>query len=437
MQSGLLLRGEKVDPRRENGLNGIRDGGLSRHEPFVPPIAMECASLNQRSEQFLEKERVALRSAEQVADRRGSLGRHELFEPPVDVSGGERLEPDPLARYTPSPPGWAPVEELRTRGYEQQDRRVNFEQRTLEQLEEWLLRPVDILNQEGKRLLGGDLSDELDPGVVEAVPRLDRMDPAREVEAERERKDLPLAEQREHALGTVAVQDAEVLLDDLCERLIGPCGSVRRTAAGAAQRVGRLCAAPLPQLAQQARLAYAGLAHDRDGLRLTCPPSTLVRLPEETELVVAADERRPQTGNSARAHEGEGADEPPALHATRLSFGFDVRRRVELERAGDQCRGPPADENLARLGGLLEPRGHVDRVSGDERALLASPADHDLPRVDPNPQRQRAAEELLQPTPHRESRVQRPLDVILQCRRNAERGHHRVADELLDGSARA
>src|SRR6266545_4370169 len=92
MQSRLLLRGEKVDPCRENGLNGIRDGGLSRHEPFVPPIAMECASLNQRSEQFLEKQRVALRSAEQVADRRGSLGRHELFEPPVDVSGGERLE---------------------------------------------------------------------------------------------------------------------------------------------------------------------------------------------------------------------------------------------------------------------------------------------------------------------------------------------------------
>src|SRR5947199_2443724 len=294
MQRRLLLRGEKVDPRCENGLNGIRDGGLSRHERFVPPIAKECASLNQRSEQFLEKERVALRSAEQVADRRGSLGCHQLFEPPVDVSGGERLEPDPLARHTPSPPGWAPVEELRTRGYEQQDRRVNFEQRALEQLEEWLLRPVDILNQDGERLQGGDLSDELDPGVVEAVPRLDWMEPVRDVEAERERKDLPLAEQREHALGTVAVQDAEVLLDDLCKRLIGPCGSVRRAAAGAAQRVGRLSAAPLPQLAQQARLTDAHFAHDRGGLWLTCRPSTLVCLPQETEFVVSANERRPQ-----------------------------------------------------------------------------------------------------------------------------------------------
>src|SRR5882724_1519093 len=276
MQSRLLLRGKKVDPRRENGLNGIRDCGLFRHEPFVPPIAIECASLNQRSEQFFEKERVALRSAEQVADGRGSLGCHEVFEPPVDVSGGERLEPDPLARHPPSAPGGAPVEELGTSGYEQQDRRVNLEQRTLEQFEEWLLRPVDILNQYGQRLRGGDLSDELDPGVVEAIPRLDRMDPARDLETERQRKDLPLAEQREHTLGTVAAQDAKVLLDDLGERLIGPCGSVRRTAAGSAQRVGRLCAAPLPQLAQQACLAYVRLAHDRGGLRLTGRPSTVV-----------------------------------------------------------------------------------------------------------------------------------------------------------------
>ena len=119
MQSRLLLRGEKVDPRPENSLDGIRDRGLSRHEPFVPPIAMQCASLDQRSEQFLEKEWVALRSAEQAADRRRSLGRHELFEPPVDVSGAQRLEPDPLARHAPSPPGRAPVEELRTRRYEQ------------------------------------------------------------------------------------------------------------------------------------------------------------------------------------------------------------------------------------------------------------------------------------------------------------------------------
>src|SRR6266508_3240095 len=122
MQSRLLLRGEKVDPCRENGLNGIRDGGLSRHEPFVPPIAMECASLNQRSEQFLEKQRVALRSAEQVADRRGSLGRHELFQPPLGLRGGERLAPDPLAPYPTCPRRWARLEELRTRGYKQRDR---------------------------------------------------------------------------------------------------------------------------------------------------------------------------------------------------------------------------------------------------------------------------------------------------------------------------
>jgi hypothetical protein len=89
---------------------------------------------------------------------------------------------------------------------------------------------VDVLDQHDERLLGRDLVDQLDPRAVKAVPRLDRVDVARDVEAERERQDPPLAEHREDPVWIVAVQDAEVLLDDLGERLVRTCRSVRRAA---------------------------------------------------------------------------------------------------------------------------------------------------------------------------------------------------------------
>ena len=120
---------------------------------------------------------------------------------------------------------------------------------------------------------------------------------------------------------------------------------------------------------------------------------------------------------------------PPACPSPRLAWS------VELERPGDERGGSLADEDLARFGGLLEPRGHVHGVPGDERAPLAGPAGHDLAGVDADAQVESAAEVVRQPAPHRERGVQGPLDVVLLCGRDAERGHDRVPGELLDGAA--
>ena len=47
-----------------------------------------------------------------------------------------------------------------------------------------------------------------------------------------------------------------------------------------------------------------------------------------------------------------------------------------------------------------------------------------------------AAEELVQPSLHRQRGVERTLGVVLLRRRRPEDGHHRVAGELLDRAAR-
>ena len=95
-----------------------------------------------------------------------------------------------------------------------------------------------------------------------------------------------------------------------------------------------------------------------------------------------------------------------------------------------------ADDDRAGLGGLLEPRGDVHGVAGDERASLPCAAGHDLARVDADPQAEPVSEQLPEAPLHRERRVEGALRVILVRLGNAEHGHDRVARELLDRAAR-
>ena len=102
----------------------------------------------------------------------------------------------------------------------------------------------------------------------------------------------------------------------------------------------------------------------------------------------------------------------------------------------------PAEQDLARLRRLLEARGDVDRVAGGDRLLRGRVADDDLARVDPDSLLEPHAEPLLelavqprQRAPHLVGRPHRAKRVVLVDDRDAEDGHDRVADELLDRAA--
>ena len=109
-----------------------------------------------------------------------------------------------------------------------------------------------------------------------------------------------------------------------------------------------------------------------------------------------------------------------------------VAQLVELERTSHRRNRPLADEDLARLGCLLEPRCHVDRVARDEGAADARLTRDDVSRIHADAQRERAAEELLQTPLHRERRMKRTLRMVLIGRGRSEGGHDGIADEFLD-----
>src|SRR5205823_9597795 len=76
--------------------------------------------------------------------------------------------------------------------------------------------------------------EQLDPRLLEPVARGERVQVARDVEPERQAEDLPARELRADALGVVALEDPEVLLEDLAERPVGDPAPVGQAAAGAA-----------------------------------------------------------------------------------------------------------------------------------------------------------------------------------------------------------
>ena len=294
---------------------------------------------------------------------------------------------------------------------------------------------MEILDEQRRRSLRGELGQELDPGVLETVTGDQRMKITRDVEPHGQSEQRPIAQALEDRLRCVRVEQPEVLLEHFGKRPVGDALPVGETAARALERLRLLLGEPGPELADESRLADSGIADDRDQMWLGVIDRLPVARAEELELCLSSDEGVPQPADTTWAHERECADETSAHDAARLSLGLDGAQLVELEGASHRGGRPLADQDLAGRRGLLEPCADVDHVAGNERAALARPTGDDLAGVDTDPERKFVPEQLLQPSLHRERRVQRPLGVILLGRWCPESGHHRVADELLDRAA--
>src|ERR1700756_1768000 len=88
----------------------------------------------------------------------------------------------------------------------------------LEQIEQGLLAPVQVLDNNHHRSLGRCLSHQLDPRILESIPHPQRMQVADQVEAKRKPENLALSQKDTYAFGRIALADAELLLEYLCER---------------------------------------------------------------------------------------------------------------------------------------------------------------------------------------------------------------------------
>jgi len=101
-----------------------------------------------------------------------------------------------------------------------------------------------------------------------------------------------------------------------------------------------------------------------------------------------------------------------------------------------------AEQNLVGRRRLLEPRGRIDGVAGDEPLAGRRIAGDHLARVDARavadghaPPRLELLVQRRQPLLHLEGGPDRPHRIVFVHAGEAEDGHDRVADVLLDGAA--
>ena len=158
------------------------------------------------------------------------------------------------------------------------------------------------------------------------------------------------------------------------------------------------------------------------------------------QLAVAADERRLEAGRAARTVCAcDDADGAPELRLAGLALELErAGFLVDDGRLGDRAR-QLADQHGARLGRGLDARGGVDEVAGHHSLADGADRHRRLTGEDADSRAQLLRAELLaqrgdgrgEVERRHERRARRPP----RGDRRAPDGHHRVADELLDGPA--
>jgi len=281
-----------------------------------------------------------------------------------------------------------------------------------EQVEQSRLGPMDVLDDEGKRSLSG-ASLERFPDRPEDVLRRNRRERLREL-----------------VLGTP-------FAEYLDQRPVRDALSVGKTAAGEHARAAREQGG---QLAGKPRLPDPRRAEDGDEFALALRDRPVEGGVHQRQLLTTTDEwcvEPPLVGGCAfeDLHEAKGLDE----------LGFPLERKrldeVDLDRPPRETARLLADQDLARLRSLLEPRGNVDRISCRKPLLRAG---DDLSCVDTGANLQRDPVVAFELVIERAERVAElgcgtygTEGIVLVHRRYPEDGHDCVADELLDRFAMA
>ena len=203
---------------------------------------------------------------------------------------------------------------------------------------------------------------------------------------------------------------------------------------------------PLDKLREQARLADAGGAEERDELWRAFALDASRDGTQDRKLLVSPDQRRAQAPDAAwrRLLLARRGDRHPGRDGRALSLRLDWLVLAIRDRAARRRLRPLSQEHLARIRVLLQARGHVDRVAADHQLATGgrlAAGDH-FARVDADPQPDVGAVAALdalgersEAVPHGQRRPNRPLGVVLVGLGDAEHGEDRVAGEFLRGAS--
>ncbi len=320
----------------------------------------------------------------------------------------------------------------------------------LQEREQRLVRPVQIVEHEHARTGGGQSFQEAPPGREQLLPlrRRSRLDP--DQRRQPLQQPLPLGllgrdsglQLPRRDLCRVRLEDARLRLDDLAQRPEGDPLPVGQAAplppaddAGLRVEVGS-------ELGDQPALAHPRLADDRDQLHRALLRRPLKRPDQKRLLQLATDERRFELAADVATEAGASRPRPPKRQRLRLPLHRHRLKRLVLEHAARRPVGLLPDRHPVHRRRTLDSSGRIDDVTGDHPfALLRAGGQrhHRLARVDPHPHLQVeigiGLVQLLdrlqnpQPSPHR------PLGVVLMRHRSPAHGHHRITDELFHRAA--
>ena len=405
-----------------------------------PVRALDHALVDQHPQELLGEQRVALRGGDDVVEHVGlerSAAQHALDHRPARLRP-ERLEVDPC-RAGADAPVRVLVDELGTRRADHENGRVvDRLDELLDHLEERRLRPVDVLHHECDGSFRCHVLEEAPhpPGKLLHRERLGpeadhRAEPLRHVRAGRicQRREL-----REGVVGIIVVDDAGGVLQRLCERPERDAVAIGQAPALESERaVGD----PAEELGHEARLSDPRVRDDGHEAGGRSGHGLVEGGLECVQLALPADQRSAVTHFDVAGFLD--ADELVCRDGLGLPLEHQRLYLDDLDAVADEPVRELSQQHLLLTGRLLEPSRHVDRVARHQSLVGRRVAGDDLTRVDASPVGELDAVvaveldvELLERRLHSRGGPYRAECVVLVEPGEAEDGHHRVADELLD-----
>ena len=247
-----------------------------------------------------------------------------------------------------------------------------------------------------------------------------------------------LVELRAGGVCLVRVEDLGHLLDLCRERGVRNHLAVRKRSPP--HRTRAVFSRNRRELAREPRLADTRRSEERYELRAPLLDDCAPDSPERLELGRSPEHRRASCGPFARCRRrGDGA---PHAHRLLLAFCDDRFRLLVTNHGTGRAVRFLADDDPVDGRRVLQARRSVDDIARDDSFTLGRARGEGHQRLagvdrDPNLQVEVgiAFVQLVHRRAHRERGSHRAFRVVATCKRRAEDGHDRIADELLDGPA--
>ena len=394
LDHAAFLGVEPIEARRQQQVDRRRHGHVRevfRRTPR-PSLEAEQSVVDQHREHLLDEQRVPLSCLEDPVARHAWDVRatEEVVDEEGCILARERLEHD-RRRVQPAPAPTGPhLEQLGPRDAEDQHRGLARPIReVLDQVEERRFRPVDVVEHEDDRALASEMLEQL-ADRPERVLRGAELSPAEQA-GDLARDPIPIgcAGEDRVELGPrrrrwVALGDPRSLMHHVREWEEGDPFAVREASSA---EEGRLASRPRLELVDEARLPDACRPHQREEVGGSFGHGALERVLEEGELLRSADHRRVEVSLVTGGVGGDG-EQPVRRHPLLLALQCEGVDRLDLDGILHQPVGRIAQEDLARGSSLLQPGGHVHRISGDQALPGHRVAGHHLAGVHADPRGQ-------------------------------------------------